>query len=75
MGLPILCIVAALFAFIWGSQNIVRNPVPSAVIVIGVVGLSYYLLDLAHYHKLATSILVGIAALSCGRVIRKMLFP
>ncbi|WP_459502048.1 hypothetical protein [Bacillus sp. C1] len=43
--------------------------------VIGVVGLSYYLLALAHYHKTATSVLVGAIVLACGRTIPKILFP
>ncbi|MEN1936892.1 hypothetical protein AAIE21_15145 [Paenibacillus sp. 102] len=75
MGLALLCVVAALFAFIWGMQNFVHNPVPSTLVVIGVVGLSYYLLVSAHYHKTATSVLVGAIVLTCGRTIQKILFP
>ncbi|MFJ8530536.1 hypothetical protein [Bacillus sp. NPDC094106] len=75
MGLPILCVVAAAFAFIWGIQNFSHSPVPSACIVIGVIGLSYYLLISAHYYKTAISFLVGVLVLICGRVIQKRLFP
>ena len=58
MGLPVLCVATAIFSLLWGMQNFSRNPVPSICIMIGTVGLSYYLLLLAHYHKTATSVVV-----------------
>ena len=51
MELPVLCVATAIFALLWGMQNFSRNPVPSICIMIGTVGLTYYLLVLAHYHK------------------------
>ncbi|MBJ7995106.1 hypothetical protein [Bacillus mycoides] len=75
MGLPILCVATAIFACFWGMQNFSRNPVPSVCIMIGTVGLSYYLLISAHYHKTAMSVIVGVIILSCGRAIQKVLFP
>ncbi|MFK4314639.1 MULTISPECIES: hypothetical protein [unclassified Bacillus (in: firmicutes)] len=76
MGLPVLCVATAIFALFWGIQNFSRNPVPSVCIMIGAVGLSYYLLILAHYHKTATSVVVvGAIILFCGRAIQKGLFP
>ncbi|KFN01317.1 hypothetical protein D0U04_10875 [Bacillus clarus] len=75
MGLPILCVATVIFAFVWGMQNFSHNPVPSVCIIVGAVGLSYYLLISAHYHKTATSVVVGVIVLSCGRMIQKVLFP
>ncbi|CAM3954158.1 MULTISPECIES: hypothetical protein [Bacillus] len=75
MGLPILCVATAIFALFWGMQNFSRNPVPSVCIMIGTVGLSYYLLNSAHYHKTATSVVIGVIILSCGCAIQKVLFP
>ncbi|EOP48248.1 hypothetical protein CN445_12695 [Bacillus cereus] len=75
MGLAVLCVATAIFALLWGMQNFSRNPVPSVCIMIGAVGLSYYLLVLAHYHKTATSVVVGALILFCGRAIQKGLFP
>ncbi|OFD71219.1 MULTISPECIES: hypothetical protein [Bacillus cereus group] len=74
MGLPVLCVATAIFALLWGMQNFSRNPVPSICIMIGTVGLSYYLLLSAHYHKTAKSI-VGALILFCGRAIQKGLLP
>lgn len=74
MGLPVLCVATAIFALLWGIQNFSRNPVPSICIMIGTVGLSYYLLLSAHYHKTAMSV-VGALILCCGRAIQKGLFP
>ena len=62
------------FALFWGMQNFSRNPVPSICIMIGTVGLSYYLLLSAHYHKTATSVVVGALILFCGRAIQKGYF-
>ena len=70
MGLPVLCVATAIFSLLWGMQNFSRNPVPSICIMIGTVGLSYYLLLLAHYHKTATSVVVGALILFCGRAKR-----
>ncbi|PET95342.1 hypothetical protein CN527_25285 [Bacillus cereus] len=79
MGLAVLCVATAIFALLWGMQNFSRNPVPSVCIMIGAVGLSYYLLVLAHYHKTATSVVVVVVVvaiiLSCGRAVQKGLFP
>lgn len=75
MGLPVLCVATAIFALLWGMQNFSRNPVPSICIMIGTVGLSYYLLLSAHYHKTATSVVVGALILFCGRAVQKGLFP
>ncbi|MEK0223654.1 hypothetical protein [Bacillus proteolyticus] len=75
MGLAVLCIATAIFALLWGMQNFSRNPVPSVCIMIGAVGLSYYLLVLAHYHKTATGVVVGAIILFCGRAVQKGLFP
>lgn len=75
MGLPVLCVATVIFALLWGMQNFSRNPVPSICIMIGTVGLSYYLLLLAHYHKTATSVVVGAFILFCGRAVQKGLFP
>ncbi|MGX5527441.1 hypothetical protein ACWKTY_12645 [Bacillus toyonensis] len=74
MGLPVLCVATAIFALLWGMQNFSRNPVPSICIMIGTVGLSYYLLVSTHYHKTATSV-VGALILFCGRAVQKGLFP
>ncbi|MGE7882813.1 hypothetical protein [Bacillus sp. NPDC094077] len=74
MGLPVLCVATAIFALLWGMQNFSFNPVPSICIVIGTVGLSYYLLLSAHYHKTATGVVVGALILFCGRAIQKGLF-
>ena len=74
MGLPVLCVATAIFSLLWGMQNFSRNPVPSICIMIGTVGLSYYLLLLAHYHKTATSVVVGALILFCGRAIQKGYF-
>ncbi len=51
MGLPVLCVATAIFALFWGMQNFSHNPVPSICIMLGTVGLSYYLLVSAHYRK------------------------
>ncbi|HDR7444993.1 MULTISPECIES: hypothetical protein [Bacillus] len=76
MGLPVLCVATAIFALLWGMQNFSRNPVPSICIMIGTVGLSYYLLVSTHYHKTATSVVVvGALILFCGRAVQKGLFP
>ncbi|KEK25368.1 hypothetical protein [Bacillus gaemokensis] len=75
MGLAVLCVIAALFAYIWGMQNFIQSPVPSVLVVIGVVGLSYSLLLSAHYYKTATSVLVGFVFLTCGCTIQKILVP
>ncbi|OAK23405.1 hypothetical protein [Bacillus wiedmannii] len=79
MGLPVLCVATAIFALFWGMQNFSRYPVPSICIMLGTVGLSYYLLVSAHYHKTATSVVVvvvvGALILFCGRAIQKGLFP
>ncbi|EJS78595.1 hypothetical protein [Bacillus cereus] len=75
MGLPILCVATVIFALFWGIQNFSRNPVPSVCIIIGTVGLSYYLLISAYYHKTATGVVAGVIVLSCGRAIQKVLFP
>ncbi|MEK4581075.1 MULTISPECIES: hypothetical protein [Bacillus] len=75
MGLPVLGVATAIFALFLGIQNFSRNPVPSVCIIIGAAGLSYYLLILAHYHKTATSVVVGAIILFCGRAIQKGLFP
>ncbi|EMY5506554.1 MULTISPECIES: hypothetical protein [Bacillus] len=77
MGLPVLCVATAIFALFWGMQNFSRYPVPSICIMLGTVGLSYYLLVSAHYHKTATSVVVVVGALIlfCGRAIQKGLFP
>ena len=74
MGLPVLCVATVIFALLWGMQNFSRNPVPSICIVIGTVGLSYYLLLLAHYHKTATSVVVGALILFCGRAVHRGYF-
>ena len=74
MGLPVLCVATVIFALLWGMQNFSRNPVPSVCIMIGTVGLSYYLLLLAHYHKTATSVVVGALILFCGRAVHKGYF-
>ena len=71
MGLPVLCVATAIFALFWGMQNFSRNPVPSICIMLGTVGLSYYLLVSAHYHKTATSVVVGALILFCGRAVQK----
>ena len=73
MGLPVLCVATAIFSLLWGMQNFSRNPVPSICIMIGTVGLSYYLLLLAHYHKTATSVVVGVLILFCGRAIQRVI--
>ena len=70
MGLPVLCVATAIFALFWGMQNFSRNPVPS-ICMLGTVGLSYYLLVSAHYHKTATSVVVGALILFCGRAVQK----
>ncbi|AHA08351.1 membrane protein [Bacillus toyonensis] len=80
MWLPVLCVATAIFALLWGMQNFSRNPVPSICIMIGTVGLSYYLLVSTHYHKTATSVVVvvvvvGALILFCGRAVQKGLFP
>ncbi|MBE7104208.1 hypothetical protein FT637_14470 [Bacillus cereus] len=75
MGLPILCVATVIFALFWGIQNYPHNPVPSVFVIIGVVGISYYLLISAHYHKTATGVVAGVIFLSCGRIIHKILFP
>ncbi|PQZ56733.1 hypothetical protein CQZ94_12350 [Bacillus sp. MYb209] len=81
MGLPILCVATAIFALFWGIQNYSRNPVPSVCIIFDTVGLSYYLLISAYYHKTAVGVVVvvvvvvGAIILSCGRAIQKVLFP
>ena len=74
MGLPVLCVATAIFALFWGMQNFSRNPVPSICIMLGTVGLSYYLLVSAHYHKTATSVVVGALILFCGRAVQKDYF-
>lgn len=80
MGLPVLCVATAIFALLWGMQNFSRNPVPSICIMIGTVGLSYYLLVSTHYHKTATSVVVvvvvvvGALILFCGRAVQKDYF-
>ena len=74
MGLPVLCVLLRLFCFVLGMQNFSRNPVPSICIMIGTVGLSYYLLLSAHYHKTATSVVVGALILFCGRAVQKGYF-
>ena len=74
MGLPVLCVATAIFALFWGMQNFSHNPVPSICIMLGTVGLSYYLLVSAHYHKTATSVVVGALILFCGRAVQKGLF-
>lgn len=74
MGLPVLCVATVIFALLWGMQNFSRNPVPSICIMVGTVGLTYYLLLLAHYHKTATSVVVGALILFCGRAVQKGLF-
>ena len=74
MGLPVLCVATAIFALFWGMQNFSHNPVPSIYIMLGTVGLSYYLLVSAHYHKTATSVVVGALILFCGRAVQKGLF-
>ena len=73
MGLPVLCVATAIFALFWGMQNFSRNPVPSICIMIGTVGLSYYLLLSAHYHKTATSVVVGALILFCGRAVQRVI--
>ena len=73
MGLPVLCVATAIF-LLWGMQNFSRNPVPSICIMLGTVGLSYYLLVSAHYHKTATSVVVGALILFCGRAVQKDYF-
>ncbi|MBE7119571.1 hypothetical protein [Bacillus cereus] len=75
MGLPILCVATVIFALFWEIQNYPHNPVPSVFVIIGVVGLSYYLLISAHYHKTATGVVVGAIILSCGRTIQKGFLP
>ena len=42
--------------------------------MLGTVGLSYYLLVSAHYHKTATSVVVGALILFCGRAVQKDYF-
>ena len=74
MGLPVLCVATAIFALFWGIQNFSRNPVPSVCIMLGAVGLSYYLLISAHYHKTATSVVVGAIILFCGRLYKRDYF-
>ena len=74
MGLLVLCVATAIFALFWGMQNFSHNPVPSICIMLGTVGLSYYLLVSAHYHKTATSVVVGALILFCGRAVQKGYF-
>ena len=74
MGLPVLCVATAIFALFWGMQNFSHNPVPSICIMLGTVGLSYYLLVSAHYHKTATSVVVGALILFCGRAVQRGYF-
>ena len=61
------------FALFWGMQNFSRNPVPSICIMIGTVGLSYYLLLSAHYHK-NSNVVVGALILFCGRAVQRGYF-
>ncbi|PDM36639.1 hypothetical protein CMV37_33165 [Bacillus cereus] len=76
MGLPVLCVATAIFALFWGMQNFSHNPVPSICIMLGTVGLSYYLLVSAHYHKNSNErLFVGaLYFYFCGRAVQKGLF-